>query len=204
MSEVKLVGASAINIPNMPWQEKPAGYENPIWRHNDNPVIKRNPAKGVARIFNSAVAAYEGSFIGVFRVEDNTTRPHLRMGHSVDGLDWKIDDEPIRFIDEEGNPYQPRYAYDPRLVKVEDTFYIIWCTDFYGAAIGVAKTQDFKTFISLENPFLPFNRNGVLFPRKINNNFVMLSRPSDSTIRHLVMYSLVRALTSYIGENTAM
>lgn len=51
MSEVKLVGASAINIPNMPWQEKPAGYENPIWRHNDNPVIKRNPAKGVARIF---------------------------------------------------------------------------------------------------------------------------------------------------------
>lgn len=45
MSEVKLVGASAINIPNMPWQEKPAGYENPIWRHNDNPVIKRNPAK---------------------------------------------------------------------------------------------------------------------------------------------------------------
>lgn len=102
MSEVKLVGASAINIPNMPWQEKPAGYENPIWRHNDNPVIKRNPAKGVARIFNSAVAAYEGSFIGVFRVEDNTTRPHLRMGHSVDGLDWKIDDEPIRFIDEEG------------------------------------------------------------------------------------------------------
>jgi beta-1,4-mannooligosaccharide/beta-1,4-mannosyl-N-acetylglucosamine phosphorylase len=177
MKEVQLIGN---NLPNVPWQDKPEGHESPLWRHNDNPLIKRNPAKGVARIFNSAVHAYEGSFVGVFRVEDNTTRPHLRMGYSVDGLDWKIDDEPIQFVDEQGNPYQPRYAYDPRLVKVEDTFYIIWCTDFYGAAIGVAKTQDFKSFTSLENPFLPFNRNGVLFPKKINGNFVMLSRPSDS------------------------
>ena len=74
----------------------------------------------------------------------------------------------------------PIYAYDPRLVKVEDTYYIIWCQDFYGAAIGMAKTTDFKTFTRIENPFLPFNRNAVLFPRKINGNFMMLSRPSDS------------------------
>jgi beta-1,4-mannooligosaccharide/beta-1,4-mannosyl-N-acetylglucosamine phosphorylase len=32
----------------------------------------------------------------------------------------------------------------------------------------------------MENAFIPFNRNGVLFPRKINGNYVMLSRPSDS------------------------
>ena len=43
----------------------------------------------------------------------------------------------------DGNEFMPQYAYDPRLVKVEDTYYIIWCQDFYGAAIGVAKTQDF-------------------------------------------------------------
>ncbi len=47
-------------------------------------------------------------------------------------------------------------------------------------AIGMAKTTDFKTFTRLENPFLPFNRNAVLFPRKVNGNFMMLSRPSDS------------------------
>ena len=49
----------------------------------------------------------------------------------------------------------PIYAYDPRLVKVEDTYYIIWCQDFYGAAIGIAKTTDFKTFVRIENPFRP-------------------------------------------------
>ena len=74
----------------------------------------------------------------------------------------------------------PKYAYDPRLVKVEDTYYVIWCQDFYGASISVAKTTDFKTFTRIENPFIPFNRNAVLFPRKINGNYVMLSRPSDS------------------------
>ena len=51
---------------------------------------------------------------------------------------------------------------------------------FYGAAIGMAKTKDFKTFTRIENPFLPFNRNAVLFPRKIGGKFKLLSRPSDS------------------------
>ncbi len=32
----------------------------------------------------------------------------------------------------------------------------------------------------MENITLPFNRNGVLFPRKINDQYAMLSRPSDS------------------------
>ncbi len=41
-------------------------------------------------------------------------------------------------------------------------------------------TNDFEHFYQLENAFLPFNRNGVLFPRKINGKFAMLSRPSDS------------------------
>ena len=44
----------------------------------------------------------------------------------------------------------------------------------------MAKTTDFKTFTRIENPFVPFNRNAVLFPRKIDGMFTMLSRPSDS------------------------
>ena len=83
-------------------------------------------------------------------------------------------------MDGNGKEFMPKYAYDPRLVKVEDTYYVIWCQDFYGAAIGMAKTKDFKVFERLENPFLPFNRNAVLFPRRIHGNFMMLSRPSDS------------------------
>ncbi len=168
------------NLPNIPWQEKPADSVGPVWRYKENPIINRNPLPGVARIFNSAVVPYQGEFIGVFRGEQTNGVPHLYLGYSKDGIHWTYDNNKIAFENEKGEPYMPRYAYDPRLIKVEDTYYIIWCTDFYGAALGLAKTTDFKKFVRLENPFLPFNRNGVFFPRKINNNFILLSRPSDS------------------------
>lgn len=177
MGEVKMI---ANNLPNIPWQAKPENCTAPVWRYAENPIIGRNPLKGVARIFNSAVVPYEGKFIGVFRAETNNGIPHLYLGHSDDGIHWTYDAERIPFVNEKGEPFLPRYAYDPRLIKVEDTYYIIWCTDFYGAALGLAKTTDFKTFTRLDNPFLPFNRNGVLFPRKLNGNFALLSRPSDS------------------------
>ncbi len=178
MEQVKILNKN--NLPNIPWQEKPAGCDLPMWRYDSNPVIGRNPVKNVARIFNSAVVPYEDAFIGVFRGEQRNGIPQIFLGHSADGLAWNFDEKPIDFLDAEGKPTKLNYAYDPRLVKVEDTYYIIWCTDFYGAAIGMAKTKDFKHFDRMDNPFLPFNRNAVLFPRKLNDNFVMLSRPSDS------------------------
>ncbi len=168
------------NLPNVPWQEKPADAKGPVWRYSENPIIDRNPLKGVARIFNSAVVPYQGEFIGVFRAEQIDGIPQLYLGRSQDAIHWSFDPEKIPFENEKGEPYTPRYAYDPRLVKVEDTYYIIWCTDFYGAALGIARTTDFKKFVRIENPFLPFNRNGVLFPRKLKDKFVLLSRPSDS------------------------
>lgn len=168
-------------VSSIPWQEKPKELAGvPIWRFSENPVINRNPAEGVARIFNSAVIPFEGAYIGVFRGEQINGIPYIYLGRSQDGIHWNFDSKKIPFEDEDGNPFMPVYAYDPRLVKVEDTYYIIWCQDFYGAAIGMAKTKDFKKFVRLENPFLPFNRNAVLFPRKINGKFMMLSRPSDS------------------------
>ena len=168
-------------LPNIPWEDKPASVVNaPVWRFSGNPVIDRNPVKGVARIFNSAVAPYGDGFVAVLRGEQVNGVPYIYMGRSRDGVHWQIDEDKIPFVDEEGHPFMPGYAYDPRLVKVEDTYYILWCTDFYGAAIGMARTKDFQTFVRMENPFIPFNRNAVLFPRKVNGKYLMLSRPSDS------------------------
>lgn len=170
------------NIKNMPWEDKPKDCHSVVWRYSKNPIIKRNPCPDIARIFNSAVVYRNDEFIGVFRCEDETSLPHLRVGHSQDGINWEMEKDRIKFIDEDGKDYQPYYAYDPRVVKVEgdDNYYVIWCTDFYGPTIGMAKTTDFKKFVRLENCFLPCNRNGVLFPKKINDRYLMLSRPSDN------------------------
>lgn len=57
MSKVKMISPA---VPNMPWQDRADGKttgvsDAPIWRYSENPIIGRNPVKGVARIFNSAV-----------------------------------------------------------------------------------------------------------------------------------------------------
>ncbi|GHU88036.1 glycosylase [Clostridia bacterium] len=181
MSKTKLINGRT--IPNMPWQDKPADGRNlngPLWRYTENPVIGRNPVPGVARIFNSAVLPHDGHFIGVFRGEQTDGIPNVYWGESKDGLHWDINPDKIQFVDEKGESFMPHYAYDPRFVECEGAYYAIWCQDFYGASIGIAKTTDFKTFTRVENPFIPFNRNAVLFPRKINGTYRMLSRPSDS------------------------
>ncbi len=57
---------------------------------------------------------------------------------------------------------------------------VTWCNGYHGPTIGIAYTFDFKEFFQCENAFLPFNRNGVLFPQKINGKYAMLSCPSDN------------------------
>jgi len=169
-------------IPNMPWQERPAGCSGPVWRYSKNPIIRRDPVPDGARAFNSAVVPFGDRFVGVFRIDHHNTMPALHFGRSRDALTWQIEHEVIRFVDLQGRPSpRSKYYYDPRVVRIEGVYYITWCNEFEGApTIGVAQTEDFETFVQLENAFLPFNRNGVLFPRKIDNEFVMLSRPSDN------------------------
>lgn len=179
MSNTKFINVAP--LPNMPWQDKPKGLTGaPIWRYSNNPITKRNPSGKIARVFNSAALPYEGGFIAVFRGEQVDGIPHIYLGRSKDGIDWDISHDPIDMRDKDGKPFQPIYAYDPRLVKIDDTYYAIWCQDFYGPAIGMAKTKDFKHFERLENPYIPYNRNAVLFPRKINGLYTLLSRPSDT------------------------
>ncbi len=175
-----MIWMSGEALPNIPWQDRPDGCEDVLWRHSDNPIIDWNPTPKCARAFNSAVVPYHGEFIGVFRADHKNGKPQLHVGYSKDALHWKIEDEEIHWVDEAGKSYQPNYSYDPRVVLIEDTYYVIWCAEFGGASLAVGTTKDFKHFVRIENPFIPFNRNGVFFPRKIGGKYMMLSRPSDS------------------------
>ncbi|MDQ8182502.1 glycoside hydrolase family 130 protein [Pelagicoccus sp. SDUM812005] len=167
-------------LPHIPWENKPAGCTAPLWRFSQNPIIGWNPIPSGARAYNSAVVPYGDAFVGVFRVDDKSGRAGLHFGTSPDAINWDLEDRRIDWVDENGKPNPNSYAYDPRVVLIEDTYYITWCDDMKGASIGLGYTKDFKTFVKAENPLMPFNRNGVLFPRKIGGEYVLLSRPSDS------------------------
>ena len=175
--EIKIIGKS---IPNIPWQNKPEGYPFPVWRYTENPITQWNPVGRASRIFNSAVIPKDGKFVGVFRADNRAILPQIHFGTSEDGIHWDINPDYIHWKDENGEEFVSAYGYDPRLVEIEGTNYITWCTDFGGGpTIAVAKTNDFKEYTRLDNAFLVPNRNGVLFPRKIGGKFYMLSRPSD-------------------------
>lgn len=177
-SKVKVIGDA---LPNIPWQDRPASDPSAVWRFAHNPVIPRNPFPESNSAFNSAVVPFKGKFAGVFRCDHTDRNQELHVGFSDDGLKWNINPEKIKFTGADPDIAKWVLGYDPRVVWLEDRFYITWCNAYAGTpTIGVAWTKDFITFNQIENAFLPFNRNGVLFPRKLNGKYYMLSRPSDN------------------------
>ena len=173
----KILGSS---LPNIPWEDRPAGYKLPVWRYSGNPIIGRDGNRRSNSVFNSAVVPYKGGFAGLFRCDSRSVSMDLFAGFSDDGVNWKIDDDPISFADGDAEIVKREYRYDPRVCLLDGKYYITWCNGYHGPTIGVGWTEDFRTFHQLENAFLPYNRNGVLFPRKIGGMYAMLSRPSDT------------------------
>lgn len=177
MQDYTIIGE---RLDNIPWEDKPAGCRDAVWRYTANPIIPRDLIPSSNSIFNSAVVPYKGGFAGVFRCDDKARLMNLHAGFSKDGISWEIEDAVIQFQGDDAEVLASDYKYDPRVCFIEDRYYITWCNGYHGPTIGVGYTFDFKTFYQLENAFLPCNRNGVLFPRKINGNFAMVSRPSDN------------------------
>ena len=173
----KIIGCS---LPNMPWQAKREDETEPVWRYTENPIIGRHGNSISNSVFNSAVVPFENGYAGVFRCDSVSISMDIFTGFSEDGIHWKISNEPIVFAGADAEILKKEYRYDPRVCLIDGKYYISWCNGYHGPTIGLAYTEDFKTFTQLENVFLPFNRNGVLFPRKINGMYMMLSRPSDN------------------------
>ena len=164
----------------MPWQAKREDEAGPVWRYTENPIIGRHGNSISNSVFNSAVVPFENGYAGVFRCDSVSISMDIFTGFSEDGIHWKISNEPIVFAGADAEILKKEYRYDPRVCLIDGKYYISWCNGYHGPTIGLAYTEDFKTFTQLENVFLPFNRNGVLFPRKINGMYMMLSRPSDN------------------------
>jgi beta-1,4-mannooligosaccharide/beta-1,4-mannosyl-N-acetylglucosamine phosphorylase len=167
-------------MKTIPWEDKPKNYNGPVWRYSKNPIIKRDQLKTSNSIFNSAAVPFKDGFAGVFRCDNRSRQMRIHAGFSKDGINWDINEKPIKFICDNDEIGKFVYAYDPRVTKIGDVYYVTWCNGYHGPTIGVGYTKDFKKFYQLENAFLPYNRNGVMFPKKINRNFAMLSRPSDT------------------------
>lgn len=162
---MKIIGQT---IKNLPWQDKPEGYPYPVWRYDGNPIITRDNLYMANSIFNSAVVPFGDGFAGVFRVDLRSRDQVLVTGFSSDAVNWVLNSEHIF----EG--------YDPRLCLIDGKYYLSWVNlTPHGTTIGLACTVDFKKWTQLEDACYPVARNGVLFPRKIGDEYMLFIRPCD-------------------------
>ncbi|MFQ6099024.1 MAG: glycoside hydrolase family 130 protein, partial [Armatimonadota bacterium] len=149
-------------------------------RHPDNPIIDRNATPTSNSIMNSSVVKFGDEYRGVFRVDNQCRDMLLHAGKSKDGMHWEIEPDPIQWKCRVPELSEFVYGYDPRITHLDGKYYITWCHGYHGPSIGLGVTEDFETFEHLEIALAPYNRNAVLFPRKINGEYVMLHRPSDN------------------------
>lgn len=56
MDNLKIVGAP---LPNMPWEDRPEGSKEVLWRYSKNPVIPRDILPTSNSVFNSAVVPFK-------------------------------------------------------------------------------------------------------------------------------------------------
>ena len=85
------------NKITMPWEERPAGCKDVMWRYSENPVIDRYHIPSSNSIFNSAVVPFKDGYAGVFRCDNRAVQMNIFAGFSKDGIHWEIEHEPIKF-----------------------------------------------------------------------------------------------------------
>jgi beta-1,4-mannooligosaccharide/beta-1,4-mannosyl-N-acetylglucosamine phosphorylase len=153
--------------------------ETVVKRYEGNPIITPEQIAGVNSVFNSAVVPFEGRYAGVFRCDETDREMTLHVGFSDNGIDWDISPDRINLVCDDPEIATHGVGYDPRVIPLDGTYYVNWCNNYHGPTIGLARTDDFQTFYQMENMLPPYNRNGVLFPRKIGGKYAMLHRPSD-------------------------
>ncbi len=150
-------------------------------RYKNNPILTKDdiPYK-VETVHNAGVCKYGDIYIMLFRSHLDNGRSIIGKAESKDGYHFTSADTP--FIEPSDEQYFSDYeefgVEDPRITRIDDTYYITYSAySRHGVRIVLAKTKDFQniqriTFISQAD-----YRNTVIFPEKIDGNYVKLDRP---------------------------
>lgn len=145
-------------------------------------------------VFNAACAKYNGQYILLVRVEDLTGRSVFALARSNDGYHFELEPDPVMTpCKGQGcfNEYERKGIEDPRITEIDGTYYIMYtAVSPYGPLLALAKTTDFKVFERIALISEPENKDGVLFPEKINGKYARFDRPVAGGIANIwISYS---------------
>lgn len=168
----------------MPGMKPELKSSSVITRYNGGaPVLSKKDIPYEAEcIFNAGVCKYRGRYVMAFRNDCQFDgkgafgKCSIGIAYSDDGIHWEAEKEPFLTAASFDEPEITR-VYDPRLTVIDGKCYMCFAADTrHGLRGGIGVTEDFKTFKMLSLT-VPDNRNMVLFPEKINGQYVRLERP---------------------------
>jgi predicted GH43/DUF377 family glycosyl hydrolase len=161
-----------------------------LQRYSEHPILSPKPHHSweAAAVFNCAAIYDNGLVHMIYRATDITSngsqgRYINSLGYAVsqDGVNFNRLEDPILINDV---PQELRGPEDPRIVKIDDTFYMMY-TGYGGRFDG-----DYRICLATSKNLIAWERHGVmldeankdasLFPEKINDKYVMFHRrPPD-------------------------
>ena len=149
-------------------------------RYDQNPILTAEDVPGQAAYFilNPGAVKFNGEYLliaDVFHTEGGIV---FWIARSEDGIHFTFDPEPLK-MPPCADGWIEHGVYDPRITRIEDTYYLVYNShnNKYGTRIAIAATEDFKEFRHVSLMTQVNNRNGALFPEKINGLYCCLNRP---------------------------
>jgi predicted GH43/DUF377 family glycosyl hydrolase len=146
---------------------------NPILTLEDMPF----PCNSV---FNGTPVKLDGEYLLLLRVEGQRGYSFFALARSEDGLHFKVEKKPALLPADKGifKVYENRGIEDPRATFIDGAFHILYtAVSEYSYRIALARTEDFRKFVRIGLISEPGNKDGVLFPEKVNGRYVRLDRP---------------------------
>jgi beta-1,4-mannooligosaccharide/beta-1,4-mannosyl-N-acetylglucosamine phosphorylase len=152
--------------------------QNPILTRRDVPEIE--PALiDVSSVFNPGAVKHDGKYKLMLRVQNRGRETFLLMAESGDGIRFDVTEQVVRFSGIETVPGEICHCYDPRITRIEDSYYVMFAIDIdSGCQLGLGRTEDFESFEFIGVVSTEETRNGVLFPEKIRGKYARLERPN--------------------------
>ena len=159
-------------------------------RCSDNPIISPlDMPFQAAGVLNPGATQYGDEVLLLLRIEDHAGYSSLHVARSKNGVDgWEIEPEPLLRY---GGPewrYEQWGCEDARLTYLaEEKCWYITYTAYSpaGAAVALARTEDFERVERIGLIFSPNNKDAVLFPKKFGERWGVLHRPDAGGIEHI-------------------
>jgi len=154
------------------------------WERNPIITLQDVPFRCNA-VFNGTPVKFDGEYLLLLRVEGQQGYSFFCLAKSRDGLHFHMDDRPCLLPAKEGafSIWEENGIEDPRITIIDGQYYIMYtAVSRYGHRIALARTDDFESFERLALVSGPGNKDGVLFPEKINGLYARLDRPIGNGI----------------------